>query len=455
VSPSDAPDRSSARLRVLAEASHAFAQVATEYRLLLERIARTTADLVGDGCLVTLLGADGKTLFNEASAHRDPELDADYRTYLAGFGVSTLSSHTVSASVVRAGEPKLVTEVSPEAVVAQSDDALKPLVARLNVHSFAVVPIRVRETILGTLSILRSGPGRGYTTDDLTLLHDLADRAGLAIENARLYDDLERRVRARTAELEAVNRELEAFSYSVAHDLRAPLRSIDGFSQALLEECADRLGPQQIRYLERVRAAAHRMGRLIDALLSLSRTTRVELRRERVDLSALASSVTERLREAQPSRGVDVTIEPGLSVQADPRLLEVVVTNLLGNAWKFTGNCASARIELGTQRNVVPPVYFIRDNGAGFDQKYAAKLFGVFHRLHRDEEFEGTGIGLATVQNVVRRHGGRIWAEGEVGHGATFYFTLEPAPDDADGASSQLRRTLPPAAGSTSGDNNE
>ena len=288
--PSARIGQSDARLRVLAEVSQAFATVVTDYRGLLKKVARVTADLIGDGCQVTLIGDDQESLFNAASAHRDPELEVDYRAYLAGMGISKTTSSTVSAAVVRSGQPKLVSEIDPSAVVEQTDDALKPLISRLNVHSFAVVPIRARENVIGVLSILRSRPAHGYGSEDLTLLQDLADRAGLAIDNARLYDQLERRVRQRTAELEAVNRELEAFSYSVAHDLRAPLRSIDGFSQALLDDCSDQLDERGLEYLTRVRGAARRMAQLIDDLLKLSRLTRAELKRERVDLSQLANA---------------------------------------------------------------------------------------------------------------------------------------------------------------------
>jgi len=249
--------------------------------------------------------------------------------------------------------------------------------------------------------------------------------------NVQLRNEISERARAEEAlrhakaAVEGASRELEAFSYSVAHDLRAPLRSIDGFSQALLEDCADRLNADGKRYLKHVRESAQQMGELIDDLLNLSRVTRAELRRERVDLSELARAVLVKLQESQPDRRVEVVVHDGLIAQADPRLLDVALTNLLGNAWKFTGKRASARIELAVKAGERPPVYLVRDNGAGFDAAYAGKLFGVFQRLHAAHEFEGTGIGLATVQRIVGRHGGRVWAEGEVDRGATFYFTLE------------------------------
>ena len=417
-------DASNARLRVLAQVSHAFAMVATDLPVLLRSIATTTAELVGDGCMVSLIDADGETLVNATNAHRDPALEADYAGYLAGVRLSKSTSSAVSAVVARTGEPKLVPEIDPAAVVAQSDEALRPLVARLNVHSFAVVPIRARGAIIGTLSMVRSGPGRGYTSDDLTLLQDMADRAGLAIETARLYDDLERRVRLRTADLEIVNKELEAFSYSVSHDLRAPLRAIDGFSQALLADHAGQLDEDGRGYLERVRGAAQRMAQLIDDLLSLSKITRAQLKRERVDLTEVAQKILTELGSRDPERKVATRVAEGLVVQADPRLLTVMLENLLGNAWKFTSKQSAASIEVGTELRGNETVYLVRDNGAGFAMEHATKLFAPFQRLHAASDFEGTGIGLATVYRVVTRHGGRVWAEAEPGQGATFFFTL-------------------------------
>lgn len=223
---------------------------------------------------------------------------------------------------------------------------------------------------------------------------------------------------------EAANQELEAFSYSVAHDLRAPLRAIDGFSRALEEDCADKLDAVGIDHLKRVHAAAGQMSQLIDGLLGLSRLTRGNLLREKVDLTQLAQVTGARLREANPERQVELTVHEGLVANGDASLLAATLDNLLGNAWKFTSKRAHPRVEFGRRMDDGHPVFFVRDNGAGFDQAYAHKLFGAFQRLHSSTEFDGSGIGLATVQRIVRRHGGRVWAEGAVGHGATFYFTL-------------------------------
>jgi PAS domain S-box-containing protein len=223
---------------------------------------------------------------------------------------------------------------------------------------------------------------------------------------------------------ETANRELEAFSYSVAHDLRAPLRGIDGFSMALLEDHSGQLDAQGKGYLNRIRQSAQFMAQLIENLLMLAQVTQSELRRERVDLSRLAQGAAARLQEAQPQRQAEIVIADGLLAHGDGRLLGIVFDNLVGNAWKFTANRSKARIEFGRSQNDGQPAYFVSDDGAGFDMAHASKLFGVFQRLHTAGEFEGTGIGLATVQRIIRRHGGRIWAEGRVDRGATFYFTL-------------------------------
>lgn len=258
------------------------------------------------------------------------------------------------------------------------------------------------------------------------LLDDLAFRTAEAeAAHAVARTELERLVAERTRELADVNQELEAFSYSAAHDLRAPLRAIDGFSQALLEDCAAELSAEGQRYVGHVRSSVQLMAQLIDDLLELSRVTRSELRRERVDLTALARTTIDALRHSEPGRAVEVIIRDGIVAEGDRKFLSVVLGNLLRNAWKFTGKRTTARIEFGCHEEGGRRVYFVRDDGAGFNMAYANKLFGVFQRLHSASEFEGTGIGLATVQRIVRRHGGRIWAEGEVDRGATFYFTLE------------------------------
>jgi DNA-binding response OmpR family regulator len=260
--------------------------------------------------------------------------------------------------------------------------------------------------------------------DENRLIREQLLRAELERAEARAAQGAAQARAALVDELEAKNEELDSFSYSVAHDLRAPLRSLDGFSLALLEDYADKLDEEGRRYLRFIRESAQQMAALIDDLLSLSRVTRSEFERQSVDLTKVARAIADRLQQSQPQRQVEFAIAAGLAACGDRQLLAILMENLLGNAWKYTGKRAQARIEVGTTVDTGGKAFYVRDNGAGFDMAYASKLFGVFQRLHSASDFEGTGIGLATVQRIVRRHGGKVWAEGKVDEGATFYFTL-------------------------------
>jgi PAS domain S-box-containing protein len=309
-----------------------------------------------------------------------------------------------------------------------------------------VVGSRYYETMKFPVTIANGKRGIG------AYIRDITDRKRSDEELLRLNAELEKTVAARTKELhdnqlallnlvddlnqsaknialalqtlEATNKELEAFSYSVSHDLRAPLRGMDGFSQTLLEDYGDKLDATGKNYLERIRAGTQRMGSLIDDMLKLSQVTRVEFKRESVDLSKMVRTILLTVRRNNPARDVKVSIQKDIIIDGDRHLLEIALTNLIDNAWKFTGKTKNARIEFGTLLKDGKPVIFIRDNGVGFDMAYVDKLFGAFQRLHTTAEFPGTGIGLATVQRVIHRHGGKIWAEGEVGKGATFFFTI-------------------------------
>jgi PAS domain S-box-containing protein len=308
------------------------------------------------------------------------------------------------------------------------------------IYRHVSVPIVHQDRAIGLIQV--ANKKKDYTPEDVTLLETFrgtiapvldarlrAERLEAARRAAeeqirQLNESLEQRVRERTAEFEEANRSLEAFSYSVSHDLRAPLRTIDGFSLAVLEDYADRLDEQGRDYLNRIRGASQRMSRLIDDLLRLSRIGQAEIAAEHVDLSAMAEEVARHLAEQDPDRQARVTVEKGLAAVGDKALLMVVLDNLIGNAWKFTSKRTDALIEFGETRREGGKVFFVRDNGIGFDMHYADKLFVPFQRLHGSDKFEGTGIGLAIVKRVVNRHGGRIWAEGETGRGACVYFTI-------------------------------
>ncbi|HXQ21141.1 MAG TPA: ATP-binding protein [Candidatus Acidoferrales bacterium] len=311
-------------------------------------------------------------------------------------------------------------------------------------------PIDPRELVAWVRAMLRNKQTEGARRDSehpivkgvLINARDISGRKQAEDEVRRLNAELDQRVRERTRQLEATNHEFEAFAYSVSHDLRAPLRAIDGFSKALLEDYGNALDPQAHHCLSRVRAGTVHMAKLLDDLLSLSRVTHSEMRLQSVDLSGLAQTVASELQKAQPHRTVEFVIAPGLIAQGDTHLLRLVLENLLGNAWKYTSQHTHARIEFDALPDTdgndpaahgaeaeghnlqATPVYFVRDDGAGFDIRHVDRLFRVFQRLHSTNEFEGTGIGLATVQRIIHRHGGRIWAEGAVDRGATFYFSL-------------------------------
>lgn len=315
-------------------------------------------------------------------------------------------------------------DIKPEFTPDQFNEMIKPLLDNvITRHVFTTVHRRKDGTVYPVeifLQLIEAGNEKLF----LAVINDITERRRTELEIRELNEELEQRVLDRTVQLEAANKELEAFAYSVSHDLRAPLRGIDGWSLALSEDYNAQLDERACQYIERVRSETQRMGQLIDDLLQLSRVTRSQIQRGAVDLSILAHTIAEHQREAFPGRNFDIIIEPGLMVKGDSRLLEIALTNLFNNAFKFTGKLPQARIEFG--RTVIDgrQTFFIRDNGAGFDMAYATKLFGAFQRMHKQTEFPGTGVGLATVQRIIHRHGGRIWAEAKVDQGATFYFTI-------------------------------
>jgi light-regulated signal transduction histidine kinase (bacteriophytochrome) len=324
------------------------------------------------------------------------------------------------------------------------------ILAQFQVRANLIVPLLQGDNLWGLLCIHQCRAPREWQPTEIAFVTQIANHLGVALQQAELLAklhaeivdrqlaqqqalDLNHVLQQAVAELKSVNKELETFSYSVSHDLRAPLRSIDGFSQALLEDCDDRLDETGRDYLGRIRAATKRMGQLIDDLLTLSRVIRSDMRREPVDLSKLATQSVADLHQAYPARQVEAIVQPNLINRGDSRLLQAIFENLFSNAWKFTATRTPAKIEFGALQLLAtadasidrpPTTYFVRDNGVGFDMAYVDKLFSPFQRLHSIQEFPGNGIGLATVQRIVNRHGGRVWAEGTIDRGATFYFTL-------------------------------
>ncbi|MBN1136893.1 MAG: PAS domain S-box protein, partial [Anaerolineae bacterium] len=387
-----------------------------------EELMRQAADLIQHYFDLYYVGLFLVDETGEQAVLRAGTGQAGQKMLRAGHRLAVGGESMIGQCVAHA-EARIALDVGEEAV--RFNNPLLP-----ETRSEMALPLKSRGKCIGALTV-QSSQEAAFSSGDITALQSMADQLAIAIANARLYDEvqhyasrLEERVAERTAALAAVNRELEAFAYSVSHDLRAPLRSMDGFSQALLEDYADQLDAAGQDYLRRVRAGSQHMGQLIDDLLKLSRLTRFEMQQEKVDLSALAHEIAAELRRTQPERQVEFAIADGVVACGDTRLLRVVLENLLGNAWKFTGKQAHAKIEFGCAAEEGGPVYFVRDDGAGFDMAYAGRLFGAFQRLHSTAEFEGSGIGLATVQRITHRHGGRVWAEGMPNQGATFYFTL-------------------------------
>jgi signal transduction histidine kinase len=325
-------------------------------------------------------------------------------------------STCISGWAMLNAQPAVIPDIYADARIPA--DAYRPTF----VKSLVMVPIRVKSPI-GAIGVYWATP-RMATEAEVALIQALANTTSVAMENVQVYTELEQRVALRTQQLEGLNRELEAFSFSVSHDLRAPLRAIGGFTGLLGEELGDAASDQARRHMARVHEGVAHMGSLIENLLRLAQVARQELTRIDVDLAQIARDVFDRLHREQPDRAVDAIIPSRLTAQCDPRLMSVVLENLLSNAWKYTSKLPRARIELGARTGPDgSQAIFVRDNGVGFESAKADKLFTPFQRMHPASEFPGTGVGLATVQRIIHRHGGRIWVEAQVGQGATFSFT--------------------------------
>lgn len=404
-----------------------------DYHQALRSFARIAVPDLADFCVIDMPDGSGE-IRPLAMVHRDAR-GQQILSELAEKFPETTSGSSAVANVLRSGQPVLVRQVDAEMVqgFARNPEHLK-LIQGLGMTSIIVVAMIVRTRVVGTIAYALCHSHRPFDEEDLHLGEELAARAGLAIDNSMLFQDAQREkaevrrlneqledlVRERTLELERSNRELEAFSYSVSHDLRGPLRSVDGFSRAVLDDYAEVLDDTAKGYLNRVRTAARRMDELITSLLKLSRITRASITREPIDVSLVASESAEdaRLHSEIP---IEIDVQTGMHAVGDGKMLNVVYQNLIGNAVKFSSQSAEPRVIVGHRGKV----FFVKDNGVGFNPEYSAKLFAPFERLHSHDQFSGSGIGLATVERIVKRHGGRIWAESKEGEGATFYFTLE------------------------------
>ncbi len=394
----------------------------------LNNILRIIIPDVADWCAIDCPDEEGVPQ-RIAAAHTD-SVKSQWVFDLAENNQPLSELHPFSPRVLQ--QPEWAPVIHPKELIGKGVSAkAKQLLLDLNPASALFLPMQNRDEFYGVIVLVRSGANKHYDQKDYEFARELIRRAALALENAKLYSqsqdinaELEKRVAFRTKELEASNNELESFSYSVSHDLRAPLRSIDGFSNRILKEYSHKLDDQGVDYFMRVKNASQKMGFLIDDLLKLAHFSRIEMNLVEINLSVMAESIAQELQSSEPDRKVVFKIEKDIVAKVDQVLFSVVFQNLIGNAWKYSRNQKKAIIEFGTLQKKGKPIYFIRDNGVGFDMNYVEKLFGAFQRLHSSKEFEGNGVGLATVQRIIRRHHGNIWTEGEVGKGATFYFSL-------------------------------
>lgn len=417
------------RLEFLTEVSTILASP-LDYSETLANLANMITPDIADWCAIDEVEENG-TIKRIVASHFDPN-KIKWAYELAQKYPYDPNASSGLYEVIHNRKPQLYHDISQELLdsVAYNQEHLW-LLHELGIRSAILIPLLSRDTTYGVLTLVLSDSGKLFDENDLEFAKELARRATLAIENAKLFKrmqdsntELELRVAQRTTELEAINKELEAFSYSVSHDLRAPLRSIDGFSNKILKDYSNLFDDQGKDYFNRVMNASRHMGHLIDDLLKLARISRIDMNMEEIDLSAIAQSIVRELKESNPERIANISIQDNMIIAGDRNLIHIALQNLLGNAWKYSKNKTETEIEFSTIQKDGQIVYFIHDNGAGFDMRYVDKLFGAFQRLHSISEFEGTGIGLATVQRIIRRHQGTIWAESEVDKGTTFFFTL-------------------------------
>jgi len=439
-------ETNSEKLAFLAEASTVLAS-SLDYHTNLMTVAKLAVNRLADWCAVDVVD-DNEGFHRVALVHRDPQRAEWAREFQKRFSAKAAAPHGV-AHVMRTGKAKIYTDIPDSMLIALAQDAEHfKILQELGLASAMVVPLVARGRTLGAITFASENPARRYTDSDLNFAEELARRAALGIDNARLYSDaqnaltevqakteeiqrlnieLEERVKERTAQLEMMVKELEAFTYSISDDMRGPLRAIDGFSRVLVEEYPNKLDAEGKRLLNIIRTNARSISELINGLLTFSHLGRQPLDQVDINMEELAKSAFDELQAANKERSVLIELQALPPTFGDRNMIRQVFYNLISNAFKFTRPKQNPTIEIGFQDSGNQHTYYVHDNGVGFDMQYSPKLFGVFQRLHSVDEFEGAGVGLALVQRIVLRHGGKVWAEGKVNEGATFYFSLPKA----------------------------
>lgn len=417
------------RLAFLSEASKILSS-SLDYETILASIAGISVPFICDWCAIDLIN-ENKKLKRVAVVHSDAK-KKNYADQLQKIFEDIPEESTNVYEVMRTGKSIFSPVVSAEHFQhGEINIELLSIIQALGLSSLIVAPLKSRGKIFGAITLVMRESNRTYDEDDLSFIEEIANRAAIAIDNVMLYKDsqvlnaeLEKRVKLRTEQLETAKNELETFSYSVSHDLKAPLRAIEGFSKLLLEEHAGSLNEEAKRLFNIVISNTARMSQLIEDLLEFSRVTRIQMTKINIDMMKLVENIFNDLKNLENGRSITLSLNNLSPAEVDPSMIRQVWINLIANAIKFTRSRDSATIQIGNEIENGSKIYFIKDNGVGFDMKYSQNLFGVFQRLHSYKDFEGTGVGLALVERIIKRHGGRIWADAKLNEGASFYFTL-------------------------------